>query len=297
MCGIMGYYAFGEIIPSKKKIEDMFILLETRGTDASGFSFIDKTTNNLMVTKAEVPARSLIKSPGWQNLQLPKIMIFHTRMMTQGEPKNNMNNHPLFTKKGLAIVHNGMIYNDKEIFGANTNRDAEVDSEAILFQLSRKSKDPIKKVFETLEGGFAVASIDKNNPTVLTLFRKDNPMDLYYNSEDDILYFCSEREIMQETLKIKKYSKRGFRLGEKEYHSYELENNHAIIINPSGVDSYKEYYPKRHHNSWYLDDLEDSVEIECAYCLSMTRFDYGKLDNRCSNCGQFVDEEMLYVQS
>ena len=203
MCGIMGYYAFGEIIPSKKKIEDMFVLLETRGTDASGFAYLNNK-NELQITKAEEPASSLVKTASWKDLELPKIMIFHTRLKTQGEPTNNMNNHPLFTKKGLALVHNGMIYNDKEIFGTKKNRDAEVDSEAILFQLSRKSKDPINKVFETLEGGFAVASIDKKRPSELTLLRNDNPIELYYNSVDDILYFCSEREIMQENLKIKK---------------------------------------------------------------------------------------------
>ena len=294
MCGIMGYYAFGNKLPDKQKIENMFTLLETRGTDASGFAYLNNK-NELQITKAETPASSLVKTDSWKNLQLPKMMIFHTRLKTQGEPTNNMNNHPLFTKKGLAIVHNGMIYNDKEIFGTNTNRDAEVDSEAILFQLSCKSKDPIKKVFETLEGGFAVASIDKNNPTTLTLFRKDNPIELYYNSEDDILYFCSEREIMQETLKIKKYSKRGFRLGEKEYHFYELENNHALIINPSGVGSYKEYYPKRNQYNWYLDDLEDTIELECPYCLSVTKYDYGMLNNRCRYCGEVIEEEMLYV--
>lgn len=294
MCGIMGYYAFGDIIPNKKKIEDMFVLLETRGTDASGFAFLN-SKQELQVIKMEEPSSVLVKTESWRNLSLPKIIIFHTRMKTQGEPSNNMNNHPLFTKKGLALVHNGMIYNDKEIFGTKKNRDAEVDSEAILFQLSRKSKDPINKVFETLEGGFAVASIDKKRPCELALFRKDNPMDLYYNSVDDILYFCSEREIMQETLKIKKYSKRGFRLGEKEYHFYELEDNHALIINPSGVDSYKEYYPKRGYNNWFLDDLEDSIELECPYCLSMTRFNYGMLNNRCSNCGEIIEEEMLYV--
>jgi glucosamine 6-phosphate synthetase-like amidotransferase/phosphosugar isomerase protein/DNA-directed RNA polymerase subunit RPC12/RpoP len=294
MCGIMGYYAFGEILPNKKKIEDMFTLLETRGTDASGFAYLNNK-NELQITKAETPASELVKTISWRGLQLPKIMIFHTRMKTQGEPSNNMNNHPLFTKKGLAIVHNGMIYNDKEIFGTKEKRDAEVDSEAILLQLSSKSKDPIKKVFETLEGGFAVASIDKNKPSELVLFRKDNPIELYYNSEEDILYFCSEREIMQETLKIKKYSKRGFRLGEKEYHFYELENNHALIINPEGVHSYKEYYPKRNYTNWFVDDLDDTIEIECPYCLSVTKFNYGMLNNRCSTCGEIIEEDALYV--
>ena len=68
-------------------------------------------------------------------------MIFHTRLKTQGEAANNMNNHPLFTKKGVAIVHNGIINNDKEIFGRHEKRDAEVDSEAILSILSSKKKE------------------------------------------------------------------------------------------------------------------------------------------------------------
>ncbi len=44
MCGIMGYYSFGNTVPDKKKIEKMFVLLETRGRDASGFAFIDPAT-------------------------------------------------------------------------------------------------------------------------------------------------------------------------------------------------------------------------------------------------------------
>jgi len=294
MCGIMGYYAFGNKLPNKNKIENMFVLLETRGKDASGFAFLN-SRNELEVVKSDVPASELLKKDSWKQLNLPKIMIFHTRLKTQGEPSNNMNNHPLFTKKGLAIVHNGMIYNDKEIFGTKEKRDAEVDSEAILLQLSSKSNDPIKHVFETLDGGFAVASINKANPTTLTLFRKDNPIELYYNSEDDILYFCSERRIMQDALKIKKYSKRGFRIGEKEYNSYALENNHALILKPEGVHSYKQYYPKRFYTSWAVNDLDDILDIECPYCLSLTRFDFSSPINRCSTCGEVIPEDMLYV--
>jgi len=297
MCGIMGYYAFGRTMPDKKKLEDMFILLETRGTDASGFAFVDRVKNNLRVTKAEVPASKLIESPGWQNLQLPKIMIFHTRMMTKGKPSNNMNNHPIFNKKGLAIVHNGMIYNDNEIFKKKTKRDAEVDSEAILAVLgnTKPTKDPIKEVFEALEGGFAVASIDKKRPDVLTLFRKDNPIDLYYNSKDDILYFCSEREIMQEALKINHSSRRGFSLGEEDYNFYEIGNNHALVLNDKGVETYKEYTPKVGFWDYGFDEINDNIIVECPYCLGVTHFNWGLLDNRCEHCGMPIEAEGMYV--
>jgi glucosamine 6-phosphate synthetase-like amidotransferase/phosphosugar isomerase protein len=68
----------------------MFVLLETRGTDASGFAYLNNK-NELQITKAETPASSLVKTDSWKNLQLPKMMIFHTRLKTQGEPSNNMN--------------------------------------------------------------------------------------------------------------------------------------------------------------------------------------------------------------
>ena len=121
-------------------------------------------------------------------------MILHTRMKTQGTEKNNNNNHPLFSKIGIAIVHNGIIYNDKEIFGRK-QRDGEVDSECILHILSMKYKgDKIKRLFDRIEGSFAVAAIDKSQPEKLFLIKRDNPIDLYYNSDEDILYFCSETE-------------------------------------------------------------------------------------------------------
>ncbi|MCB9211084.1 MAG: hypothetical protein H6609_17090 [Ignavibacteriales bacterium] len=306
MCGIMGYYSFGSIMPDKKKLEKMFTLLETRGKDASGFAFIDPATQKLKVTKAPVPSTNLIKYPHWTTLELPKIMIFHTRMKTQGEPSNNMNNHPLFTKDGLAIVHNGQIFNDKEIFTRKVKRDAQVDSEAILAILSknRKEKDRIKQLFDSLDGAFAVASIDEHEPNKLTLIKKDNPIELYYNSKDDILYFCSELRIMKEALGVDPTYQRGFSIGENNYHSYEMEDNHALIINVNGVESYKQYHPRfdfgygfgyGNINNRFSQSYDDSILMECPYCYGATRYDWIKLDNRCEHCGQYITEEDIYV--
>ena len=57
----------------------------------------------------------------------------------------------------------------------------------------------VKVLFDRIEGSFAVAIINKAEPDTLILIMKDNPIDMYYNTEDDIFYFCSEREIQQES--------------------------------------------------------------------------------------------------
>ena len=239
-----------------------------------------------------------VKTNEWKDLVLPCSMILHTRMKTQGSEKNNANNHPLFSKNGIAIVHNGIIYNDKEIFGKK-ERDAEVDSESILHLLSMKVKgDKIKRLFDKVEGSFAVAMLDKYFPERLVLIKKDNPIDLYYDSKDDILYFCSEREIMQEALSIEKTTVRGFNLGEKDFHFYEMHNNYALFINNEGVESYQKYYPSK--SKWFdrryhYSNTPEEIIIECPWCFSQTTYYDGKLFNKCEVCGMGINEEDLYV--
>src|ERR1035437_3071881 len=294
MCGIMGFYCFGDKKPDKDKISIMFSLLQARGRDASGFAMI--RDNNLIVNKAPIRSSEFIKSKDWLELELPKIMILHTRMKTQGSELNPNNNHPLYNKEGIAIVHNGIIHNDHEIFGKN-QRDGEVDSEAVLSVLSTKGKgDKIKRVFDRIEGSFAVAVINKNEPDTLVLIKKDNPIDMYYNTEQDVLYFCSEREIMQEALAIQPESKRGFTIGEKGYHFYEMENNHALVINSEGVDSYKQYQARGFWNrrNTYEGSSLDTILVQCPWCLGQTRYFDGLLNNKCEHCGMQVTEEDLY---
>ncbi len=299
MCGIAGYYSFGNTLPDKEQITTMFSLLESRGRDASGYAYVNN--EELKVNKAPIRSSEMVMTTEWKKLTLPRTMILHARAKTQGSEKNNANNHPLYNKQGLCIVHNGIIYNDREIFGKDQIRHGEVDSEAILAVLSSKGKgDKIKRVFERLEGSFSFAAIDKVNPEQLVLIKKDNPLDLYYNVKDDILYFCSERDIMREALGISSNSKRGFNTGEGDYHYYEMENNYALILNSEGVELYKKYSPRK--DSWlnrnynlYINK-DDELLIECPWCNEMTLFYPGKLINRCRECGMKINEEdIVYV--
>lgn len=299
MCGIMGYYRFGKIKPDKDKIAKMFSLLETRGKDSSGYAYIKD--GRLSVSKEAVPSSELIKSTGWQTLNLPPVMIFHTRLKTKGSETNSMNNHPLFTKKGMCIVHNGQIFNDEELFRKYNTRDAEVDSEAILSLFSHK-KSTTKTLFDEVIGSYAVALIDKKNPSLLKLVRKDNPLDLYFNNKDDILYFCSERNIMQIALGIEPRSYRRFNLGEEPYHYYQMDNNHELILDEKGISSYTKYTPRQQYYDFFYEDLtynrygyyHNEIEVECPWCLGLTAFTEGYLINRCMHCGMEIKEEDVF---
>jgi len=290
----MGFYCFGNQKPDKEKITTLFSLLESRGHDACGTGFI--RNGNLIVNKAPIRSSVFVKSNDWKELELPNIMIMHTRMKTVGSEKKSYNNHPIYNKDGVAIVHNGIIHNDQEIFGKQ-QRDGEVDSEAILAVFSAKNKgDKVKRVFDRVEGSFAVAIINKAEPDTLILIKKDNPLDLYYNTVEDILYFCSVREIMQQSLEIQSESKRGFTLGEKDYHFYEIENNHALVINKDGVDSYKKYLPRdfwNRRNNYHNPSL-DTLLVQCPWCLGQTKYYDGLLNNKCEHCGMRISEEDLY---
>lgn len=327
MCGILGYYAFGSKRPDKDKLTKMFESLESRGKDASGFAYVkDKKLN---VYKDCVRSSMLIKHQEWTDLNdLPKIMILHTRAKTKGEPDNNMNNHPLFNKDGLCIVHNGIIWNDDSVYkDMKVKRDAQVDSEVILAVLSSKKKNKrIKKVFDTLRGSYAFALIDVNSPDELVLVRNSNPVKLCFDVNNDILYFCSERDIIYDTLNIETTTIRGFDIEKPGFHFFEVEDDHALWIGPEGVQKYEEYesrgyndyYYSRGYNRWNgewesdkkskqmiipykneteiipdTDDKDDAAYgddwmiVFCPHCGEQIYVEYGS-DNWCDYCNAYL---------
>lgn len=295
MCGIGGYFCFGEKRPSKSNVTELFSLLETRGRDASGFGYIQD--GKIEVSKAPVKSSVFVHDHPWENLQLPKCLILHSRAATQGSNKNSKNNHPLYSEKsGICLVHNGIISNDKQIFSRDQKRDAEVDSEAILAVLSSRGRsDKVKRVFERLEGSYAFAAINRDDPERLILVKKDNPLDIYLDDESDIVYFASERRILQAALNLKNTSFRGFNVGEGPFHFYEMKNNHCLILNSEGVESYRKYQPRKFYERDFMyRSSDDQLVVECPWCMEMTNFYMGKLFNRCQNCGQDISEEDLY---
>ena len=113
MCAIFGFLNYGNKVDGKtlkKLIRALSVNAETRGTDATGISYVGKD-GNIKVFKRPQPAHKM----NLHFLKDTKCVIGHTRYTTQGSEKFNQNNHPFVSANGFSLAHNGVIYNDKEL--------------------------------------------------------------------------------------------------------------------------------------------------------------------------------------
>lgn len=228
MCGIAGFYAFGNARPEKEELNNLFLEIMDRGKDATGIAWIEN--GHLNVFKKDITAKEFIKEKAWDKIEIPKMMLMHVRAATNGKPENNVNNHPIFNKQGMALVHNGIISNAEEICKALAIKpDGEVDSEAILKLIEKGWWKDIKEL-NKLSGGFACAAIWERKPDELILFRHSNPIATYMDKQRDILFWASTTEALKSS--FSKYH-RGFLTG--KVNAYELSDDIAILIDHNGV--------------------------------------------------------------
>jgi glutamine---fructose-6-phosphate transaminase (isomerizing) len=230
MCGIAGYKTFGDKRPSKDVVEALLLGIESRGTEATGVAFFNDD-DSMRIIKGNVCASKFVDAPAWKDLiGMPKTMIMHTRKSTKGEPENNLNNHPIFSKNGVAVVHNGVVSNDDELFHEfSLQRDGEVDSEILLRLIDIGWWNGINK-FNCVRGTFAVAAISKQYPNELVLIKKSEPIEVYIDKVNDILYFASTTAILESAFVT---FHRGFRIDNIVTHS--LRDDYAIRITDEGL--------------------------------------------------------------
>lgn len=182
MCGIVGYIG-------KKRAYDILIhglqRLEYRGYDSAGGA-IEKEDGTLNVYKSKGKVADLESSVEGKDVE-GSIGIAHTRWATHGEP-NDVNAHPHVSQDGtLALVHNGTIENyailRKALVRHGYTFVSETDTE-VLVQLIAYVKqsngcslfDAVKEALKQVEGAYAIAVLEKDNPDTLVVARKSSPL-------------------------------------------------------------------------------------------------------------------------
>jgi len=179
MCGIVGYLGSEdarEIVISGLK------RLEYRGYDSAGIALLNTESNKFKIYKDKGRVSRLEEITDFSYKSC--LGIGHTRWATHGVP-NKVNSHPHQSGKSrFFVVHNGVIDNYKELKSGILNGNkflSETDTEVIVHMIEKYSlemtvNEAIRKTMSLLEGSYALAIIDTENPNKLYACKNKSPL-------------------------------------------------------------------------------------------------------------------------
>lgn len=209
MCGIVGYIgktdAYPVLIEGLKR-------LEYRGYDSAGVALISNQDNlNVYKTKGKV---SNLEATAADKDCSGHIGIAHTRWATHGEP-SALNAHPHISMSGeIALVHNGIIENYQILkeqlidkgYKFKSTTDTEVLVQLIDYYYQQNGKDLVSAVCQALNdaiGAYAIAVIEKNNPSHLVAARQSSPLVVGVGKDNQDFYIASDATpIVEHTDKV-----------------------------------------------------------------------------------------------
>ena len=178
MCGIVGILGNHEAAPI---LVDALRRLEYRGYDSAGIATINDggLDRRRAVGKLVNLADLLVHKP-----LAGKSGIGHTRWATHGAP-NVGNAHP-HRAGGVAVVHNGIIENFRELRafladqGVGFETDTDTETVALLAQYYRDQglspRDAAEQTIARLEGAYALCFLFDGEDDLLIAARKGSPL-------------------------------------------------------------------------------------------------------------------------
>jgi glutamine---fructose-6-phosphate transaminase (isomerizing) len=178
MCGIVGILGRG---PVAEQLVDSLKRLEYRGYDSSGVATLEgghlerrRAEGKLKNLEARLKAEPLAGHTG----------IGHTRWATHGKPTEN-NAHPHATDN-VAVVHNGIIENFRELRQMLEKQGAkfssETDTEVVAHLVNSyilkgaSPQDAVKASLPQLRGAFALAFLFRGHGDLMIGARKGSPL-------------------------------------------------------------------------------------------------------------------------
>ena len=192
MCGIVGILGRE---PVAGQLVDALKRLEYRGYDSAGVATLERGA--LTRRRAEGKLRNLEQRLAKEPLNGTS-GIGHTRWATHGKPTES-NAHPHATER-LAVVHNGIIENFRELrdelekngakFGSET--DTEVVAHLVTDEMKKGKKpaEAVKAALPRLRGAFALAFLFAGEEDMLIGARKGSPLAVGYG--DGEMYLGSD---------------------------------------------------------------------------------------------------------
>jgi len=192
MCGIIGIIGSEDNGGVAGRIIEGLRRLEYRGYDSAGLATL--VNGNIDRRRAEGKLINLASRLKEEPLA-GDVGIGHTRWATHGIP-NEINAHPHATST-VALVHNGIIENFKELKAELVDRGAnfasETDTEVVVHLISQYLKnglDPVvaaETALKRLEGAFALAMIFSGEHNLMVGARRGSPLVVGYGNDEMFL--------------------------------------------------------------------------------------------------------------
>lgn len=217
MCSIIG--AAGPIAKLTPKLKQefheflscLFTMAESRGRDAAGFWVW--RNDHYVYEKRPVAAQDLIqRSVRWKSLRYNpgSLYLCHTRAATDGDPNENVNNHPHIGDHSV-MVHNGCVWAWQSIVREeDLTLKSNCDSE-ILLRLAETKEDIVeglRHLYQTTHesngtASIAIAFVDRREPNKILLSRNTgNPCYIYRSERFNCTFFCSTEQIFENALEL-----------------------------------------------------------------------------------------------
>jgi glucosamine--fructose-6-phosphate aminotransferase (isomerizing) len=192
MCGIVGMLGRE---PVAVQLVDALKRLEYRGYDSAGVATLED--GHVTRRRAEGKLRNLETRLQQEPLK-GQIGIGHTRWATHGRPSES-NAHPHATDR-LAVVHNGIIENFRELREELQSKgvkfDSETDTEVVAHLVTdelangRSPFEAVAAALPRLRGAFALAFLFEGEGNLLIGARKGSPLAIGYG--DGEMYLGSD---------------------------------------------------------------------------------------------------------
>lgn len=208
MCGIIGYIGEKDCFPILIKGLQR---LEYRGYDSAGVAVLNQS-DAIEIKKKKGKVDDLLTFVG-DDVPQGTTGIGHTRWATHGPP-NDVNAHPHTARLGrLAMIHNGIIENYESLrTSLEANGHAfvsDTDTEVLIHLIDEVQNrtqasiaDAVQMALKEVEGAYAIAIIDANEPDLLIAARKSSPLVIGVGEENEFYIASDATPIIEHTQNV-----------------------------------------------------------------------------------------------
>lgn len=202
MCGIWAIYVKRNTVAKssvKSIMKDLMYFSDKRGKEASGVAAL---SSEFGVIKRSLPSKGLLQTADFRNFEQkyinsnnPLFIMGHSRLVTNGGAA--LNNQPV-VKHNIAMVHNGIIVNDGDLWQNHSglSREFEVDTEILVELLNyyrSKGNDTVSALDKAYSEIYGMASTITIVGATNEAIACSNNGSLYYYESDDMVVIASER--------------------------------------------------------------------------------------------------------